>query len=64
MLVQNVYVLGEKSETENPFKFKNIINVSEREVTELVGKCGSKCDISFSSLGFTLTPGGGGTHRL
>jgi hypothetical protein len=60
MPVQHVYVLGEKSETENPFKFKNVINVSEREATKLVGKCGTKCDVSFSSLGFILAPGGGG----
>lgn len=53
-------VLDEKSETETPFKFKNIINISERQAMKLVGKCGTKCEVLLSSLGFALAPGGGG----
>jgi hypothetical protein len=51
-----VYVPREKSDTENPFEFENTLNVSERQAPKLIGKSGTKCDVSFSSLGFTLAP--------
>jgi len=58
MPVQHVCVLGEKSEIENPFKFKNIINVSGKEAMTLVGKCGRlrlKCDGTRAETKFRLS---------
>jgi hypothetical protein len=58
MSVKHVCVLGEKSETANPFKFENIINVSEREAMKLVGKCGKlrlKCVGTHAETRFRLS---------
>jgi hypothetical protein len=55
-----IYILGDKSDTLNAIKFGNIINVSEREATKLVGEC----DVSSSSPGFAQAPRRGDAQAL